>query len=269
MSADQLMWRQVNVEFADWAEAEKTTSTRLVPVLERTGSSWWFIRKQPCWRLRTTSITDELHETLSAMRSEGSVVSHREVIYEPETAAFGGPAAMDTAHALFHADSRAILTTDRQGSPLGRKELSLLLCSTLLRAGRLEWYEMGDVWHRVASERPVPVGVEPDSLAALAVSVRPLLLADTAAPGGVWGRGGPGSFAVTWADDFRQAGTFLGRAAHTGALTRGLRAVLAYHIIFHWNRLGLPARTQSTLAHAATSAILHQSVPEPSPGRGR
>jgi hypothetical protein len=38
-------------------------------------------------------------------------------------------------------------------------------------------------------------------------------------------------------------------------LTRGIRAVITLHVIFHWNRIGLPATTQATLARAAKDAI--------------
>ena len=35
----------------------------------------------------------------------------------------------------------------------------------------------------------------------------------------------------------------------------GLRDVLAHHVIFHWNRLGLATPTQAVLAHAAADAV--------------
>lgn len=41
------------------------------------------------------------------------------------------------------------------------------------------------------------------------------------------------------------------RLAKDGNLIRGLRAVIAHQVLFHWNRMGLPASTQTTLARAA------------------
>jgi hypothetical protein len=35
--------------------------------------------------------------------------------------------------------------------------------------------------------------------------------------------------------------------------------VLSYHVIFHWNRLGLSLRGQSILASAARTAIFHDA----------
>lgn len=64
---------------------------------------------------------------------------------------------MTCAHELFHADSRAILALHHHTNPLGRRELSVLLCTVLMRAASLEWYEMGDTWHQVTAERPLPL----------------------------------------------------------------------------------------------------------------
>ena len=42
--------------------------------------------------------------------------------------------------------------------------------------------------------------------------------------------------------------------AAAGQLYRGLRDVLAHHLIFAWNRAGLPYMTQSVIAGAAKTA---------------
>jgi protein-L-isoaspartate(D-aspartate) O-methyltransferase len=43
-----------------------------------------------------------------------------------------------------------------------------------------------------------------------------------------------------WVAAFERAGAALASLANRGALTRGLRAVIAHHVIFHSNRAGLP-----------------------------
>ncbi|WP_370374972.1 thiopeptide-type bacteriocin biosynthesis protein [Streptomyces laculatispora] len=74
-------------------------------------------------------------------------------IYEPETAAFGGSAGMTAAHALFITDSREAQQLRRRGNlAVGPRELSVLLCTLMMRAAKLEWYEQGDVWHRVITD---------------------------------------------------------------------------------------------------------------------
>ncbi|MGW3351750.1 hypothetical protein ACWDA3_51375 [Nonomuraea rubra] len=64
------------------------------------------------------------------------------------------------------------------------------------------------------------------------------------------------AFAGPWAASFRDAGKSLGEAAAAGYLDRGIRHVLTHLVIFHWNRLGLPATTQALLSHAARAALL-------------
>ncbi len=257
-------WRQLYIQFTAWDEAEQTAADRIAPVLglaQQDGliTGWWFIRKHPCWRMRLlpaigTQLPQALADMLDELTAAGRVHRWWPGIYEPETAAFGGESSMSIAHTLFHADSHAILTTDH--GELGRRELSLLLCATLMRTAGLEWYEQGDVWHRVARERPLPSDVPTAKVHAMADSIRQLLIADTSPSGPMLQSDRTLKSAADWVSAFRQAGRDLGTAARGGALDRGLREVISYHVIFHWNRIGLPARTQSVLAHAAHTAIL-------------
>lgn len=267
-------WWQLYLQFTHWPGAEKITAEHLAPLLHRaetegTATVWWFLRKHPCWRLRIrtrpdSDVKNNLSRVLGHLTAAGRIARWWTGIYEPETAAFGGTVGMNYAHELFHADSHAIvLDLHRHTSPLGRRELSLLLCTALMRAASLEWYEIGDVWHRVAAERPLPADIPPGRPHAMAGDLRQLLLADTTPNGPMLGPGGPVAFAADWADAFRRTGTALGTAARAGTLDRGLRHVLAYHVIFHWNRLGLPSRTQSILAAAARTAILGPPTPPP------
>ncbi|MGQ0775693.1 MAG: hypothetical protein ACT4NY_14950 [Pseudonocardiales bacterium] len=46
-----------------------------------------------------------------------------------------------------------------------------------------------------------------------------------------------------------------GLLAADGLLHRGLRAILAHHIIFAWNRHGLPYPTQAILANTAKAVV--------------
>ncbi|MGW3562772.1 thiopeptide-type bacteriocin biosynthesis protein [Streptomyces sp. NPDC000941] len=258
-------WAQLYVQFTDWDKAERTAADHIAPILdlaqqEKRITGWWFIRKHPCWRLRLlpapgTQLPPSLADTLDELTADGRVNRWWPGIYEPEAVAFGGETSMTIAHTLFHADSRAILTTAH--GDLGRRELSLLLCATLMRAAGLEWYEQGDVWHRVTQERPLPPDVPGAKVQAMAGSLRQLLLADTSPTGPMLQSNRTLKPAADWVHAFQHAGTDLGTAARDGTLDRGLREVISYHVIFHWNRIGLPSRTQSILAHAARNAILH------------
>lgn len=261
-------WFQANIAFADWATAENTVTTSLWPRLQEAEtnglvSSWWYIRKAPRWRVRLhpTADTSSAHlrrvvgEILDRLAARHVIAAWAPARYEPEVAAFGG--AMNLAHRLFHADSTNILAylqrtrqtgTDR---PIGRRELSLLLCSTLLRTAGLEWHEQGDVWHRVSRMRLFPPETPLTGAPELTDSIRQLLMLDSTATT-VCGPTGTLAHAQPWF----AAMTDAGHALAVGTLDRGLRDVLAHHVIFHWNRLGLPAATQATLAHSAKAAVM-------------
>lgn len=262
-------WWQLYVEFTDWDNAEHVVADHLLPVLTRLegeeGLAWWFIRKHPCWRLRLRvrehAARSVVVAVLDELAAEGRIRRWWTGVYEPETVAFGGSAGMEAAHRLFHADSRAILGLRGRGNgALGHRETSVLLCTTLMRAAGLEWYEQGDVWDLVRRERALPDDVPEERLRVMAVDMRALLLADIDPSGSLFGPGGAAESAAHWAEGFRGMGITLGTTARAGRLERGLRRVLAYHVIFHWNRMGIPARTQAALAWAASAAVLDSAV---------
>ncbi|MFE9963768.1 thiopeptide-type bacteriocin biosynthesis protein [Streptomyces sp. 900116325] len=260
-------WWQVYLHFTDWTDADTTFTKQVLPVLREADaaglmSGWWYTRKHPCWRLRLrlqpkagTKLT--LGDGFDRLVSDGHLQRWWPGIYEPETAAFGGAVSMTAAHALFVTDSREAQQLRQRGDlAVGPRELSVLLCTIMMRGAGLEWYEQGDVWHHVITEehRSAINDVPTDSLNARSREIRPLLFADADA---LLRPGGPLEPVAEWATAFRAAGQALSRAVRDGTLDRGLRQVLSYHVIFHWNRLGLSIRGQSILAWAAREAILH------------
>jgi thiopeptide-type bacteriocin biosynthesis protein len=259
-------WWHVYLHFADWASADQTFTTHVLPLLkaaEIDGSldGWWYTRKHPCWRLRLHrnprhETTTPIGDGLSRLVTNGHLTRWWPGIYEPETAAFGGPASMDAAHRLFVTDSREIQQLpSREDLTLGPREVSVLLCTILMRSAGLEWYEQGDVWHRVitAEHRSAVANVPAATLHGLAADIRTLLVADVSA---LLNSSGPLAPITEWATAFSQTGRALAEAGPAGTLDRGLRQVLSYHVIFHWNRLGLSIGSQSALAWAARAAIL-------------
>jgi protein-L-isoaspartate(D-aspartate) O-methyltransferase len=58
-----------------------------------------------------------------------------------------------------------------------------------------------------------------------------------------------------WRLAFTHAGASLAQLAATGALTRGLRAVLAHLFIFHANCARIPGSRQAQLATVATRTV--------------
>ena len=269
-------WYQVRVQWRDWESAERTAPVHLGPRLERLRAdgvlgTWWFIRKAPCWRLRLrpglVNVRADLTAPVSAVLDElvaaGHVERWWESIYEPEEAAFGGPVGMAAAHDLFGADSCAILEYLRRlgsdGIPkltIGRRELSMLLCSTLMRAAGQEWHEQGDIWLRVARMR-LPASAASDFSRPMAAKLTRLMTVTTQPIGEPFGERGRLSFTMPWFAAFADAGELLGAAGSHGTLRRGVRDILAHHVIFHWNRLGLSTEDQGVLASAAFDVILN------------
>lgn len=251
---DLYAWHQVNLAFPDRAQAERTVAVDLAPVMaaacaDKLIASWFFIRKTPCWRVRYLPLAEAaaplVHGHLDALQRQGRIAGVTEVIYEPEQRAFGGADGMQRAHHLFHADSQhflAYLADDPAAAH--RREISIMLCSVLLREAELDWYEQGDVWARVAEHRDLPAGVPPGVRHALEADMPHLMRATSSL------RGAPG-----WFDAFAAAGRDLASLAADGRLHRGLRDVLAHHIIFAWNRHGLTAHVQAALAHCAAAVV--------------
>lgn len=256
-------WPQLLVEWSSWSAAEHTAADHLLPALaaaerEERLDRWFFVRKHPHWRLRyldSISMRTELARLLNELHSSGDVTWWGRSFYEPEVLAFGGPAAMRTAHALFHHDSHYLLAyLARQNTidplrEIGRRELGVLLTSTLLRAAGQDWYEQGDVWHRVALHRQAkrPPGGDRRQRA----HMHRLMTADAARADG------PLADLNDWLHAFTTAGRQLADHARYGRLERGLRAILAHHTMFVFNRLGLPAHEQLALAELATDVVMN------------
>lgn len=278
-------WRQVLIHFDNYPAAEEAGVAHIGPEMARAETegviaSWFFMRKNPCWRLRfqpahnsiTTEATTFIHQRLDSLQDAGRIATWVETSYEPETYAFGGGAGMELAHHVFHADSRhilAYLATDRVGAAAQRddqrREVSVLLCASLMRGAGQDWYEQGDIWARVAELRPAAAETSLTALSNLESGLRRLMTVDTSSTSPLMWQEGSLAFLSEWAASFSKAGQALGELALDGKLSRGVRAVLAHHVIFHWNRIGLPYPTQSVLANTAKSVILGRD--ERSPAR--
>jgi thiopeptide-type bacteriocin biosynthesis protein len=263
-------WRQRILTFAEQQAVEPAAVAHLGPGMKNAEASrliagWFFIRKGKHLRLRylcadsssSTAADAHVENLLTNVQRHAALVNWVVTVYEPEVYAFGGPEGIVAAHGLFHRDSRNIL--DYLGREIGdpddkRRELSVLLCSSLLRSAGLEPFERGDVWARVADVRPSATGSPSKPLPSIAGALKRLMKVDTS-PTSTLVNGGSLEFAREWIGAFERAGTTLGDLARSGALTRGLRAVLAHHVIFHWNRVGLHSGVQGRLAATARDLV--------------
>lgn len=257
-------WRQVTLWCDDWQTAEQTAATHLAPQLTcaehaEVIASWWFIRKNASWRVRYLPAPGQdeqartlIEHTMQQLVADDAIQRWAATIYEPEVHAFGGVDGISVAHNLFHADSRHLLDHLRHTRGNHRQELGLVLGSVLMRAAGQDWYEQGDIWARVATHRahigrPLQSERPTNQAATKAVGRLITALTDTAHS--------PLAAAPEWPAAFQRAGHNLGRLADHGHLTRGLRAVLSHHILFAWNRAGVPAPRQAFLATTAAQII--------------
>ncbi len=262
-------WRQVNLWCDDWQAAEHMAVTHLGPLLtqaEDTGSitCWWFVRKGESWRLRFLPADDRdetatafLEHLTTALMDQGAIRRHAEVSYEPEIHAFGGSGAMALAHSLFHADSRHILHHLALAQPETdhRREVGLLLGTQLMRSAGQDRYEQGGIWAQLAAHRTMETHREPSPATLAAVQRLLAAVGDTS--------DSPLASASDWPAAFEHTGQALADLAQQGTLTRGLRAVVAHHLLFAFNRLGIAAEHQHVLATAASQVVLQ---PEIAPG---
>ena len=260
-------WQQHNITFVDREIARRTIAERLSPALieaEADGqlTGWWFMNKQP-WPLRylADKPSPAMESLLSDLIGDGVAVSCLPGVYEPETDAFGGPEAMDAAHELFHSDSRHLLTYQPSPMHLERRETAVLLASAMMRGAGLDWFEQGDVWAKVAALRPT-TAPPPERAAELAPAMRKLMTADAHSLSRL---GGPLHAHEEWMTAFERTGARLADLAARGTLTRGLRAVIAHHVIFHANRAGLLRDDQSALSHIAREVVMGTSDHTESP----
>jgi thiopeptide-type bacteriocin biosynthesis protein len=256
-------WHQVRVRPGGQQPPELTLATVVGPRLDSLTASgapggWWYVNKPPGWRIRLRDTQPGLaSEFFDDLTAAGAVAAWSPALYEPEAAAFGGTAGMDITHDLFCADTSGILAYLRQDDPpLGRRELSVLLISAMLAAAGLDSFERGDVFARVAAMRPEPAPGATAQVAQLAGQLRTLPAMPAAVTSALFSESGAYGAAARWHAGFTDAGRRLAAASSSGTLSRGLRAVVAHAVIFHWNRLGLPAAAQASLARAAASACL-------------
>ncbi|QBI56128.1 methyltransferase, FxLD system [Streptomonospora litoralis] len=227
-------WWSASVWFAGEAGVSSHAAQALCSTLA--DQRFHFVRKDGGLRLRTQHCAAHHLDALVADQVATRWVG---TVYEPETEAFGGSAGMAIAHALFCADSPSALM--ETGAP-GARERCVLLLSVLLRHAGLDPFEVGDVWTKLGALRPPltpPAGSARDSAVA---AMRRLMNADA--------QHRPNAEA-DWAERvtaFTDAGRRLRSLADQGRLTRGLRAVLAHHAVFAFNRAGVPIDQQAATA---------------------
>ncbi|MFC7646735.1 methyltransferase, FxLD system [Streptosporangium lutulentum] len=244
---DEPEWWHATIRFPGGTGATPKAAAELAAALS--GWRFHFMRKEGGLRLRTERPAVDLLDQLVADEVAAGWVGG---IYEPETDAFGGEQGMAIAHEVWCADSPAALA--ETGSPYAR-ERCILLLSAMYRAAGLDPFEIGDVWAKVRDLRPAIDPPQAAHQASAITAMRRLMNADAAKRDTT----DPG-----WSDRvaaFEDAGRRLARLATSGQLRRGLRAVLAHHAIFTFNRAATPVAEQSAAAWLGWYVAFGDDVP--------
>lgn len=258
-------WVQVNLTFADYSTAENAMLDAVWPALRQLDiDRWWFLRKRPHWRIRlrpapnttTASLLRQVATAFETVRSRRVIETWSIAHYEPETTVFGGIHGIRVVHDIFHADSNGYLeyreaTRTRPGQRTDPALVSLLITTHMFRAAGIEWPEYGDIWARVAEQRP-PLSTRSE-MASLTAKAATALRVDLRQMTATVPRF---SGLEAWAISIDECGRRLGDLWRAGAVDVGIRGILARIVIFHWNRIGLQIEQQSLLAAAARDAVL-------------
>jgi thiopeptide-type bacteriocin biosynthesis protein len=216
-------------------ESADAAFARLNPALRRwrrqgAVTAAWFVRKPPDVRLRLAVpdldvVKPELASLLDGLVRDGTLTTWFPSPYEPETVQLGGEAATALAHAWFDADTRA-WSVRRRGSRVSDEALTLLVLTDLFRRVCPDRGECWDAWCNLARVHEgrgwtgaLRAPAEPIDGATFAerdlAVLRHYQRANQAYADGmdaVWQR---------------------------GELLYGVRTVLPFVALFHWNRLGL------------------------------
>ncbi len=240
LASARALFRQLSMVLADWKPGEG---------IDR----FFFVRKPPDVRLRFLlgdkgeTLPAKLESILSALMRDGFVDDYFPSVYEPETFQFGGREGTDLVHGYFEADSRAWIELDllaaqgRRTIPTGDLVLGVMndLFSRTLSCNSEVWDAWCNLESLVHSSREIP----PTAMEALPID-------------SIYRRAlGPEARIIR---DYIRANQEISAGLQElwreGKLRCGLRALLPFIAMFHFNRHGLDAAGQAVLAEAMTRA---------------
>lgn len=255
-------WLQINLAIqrqqGDALPSARAFFQRLSPALKNwrqhgVVNRFFFVRKPPDLRLRflvgttETHMLPELEMILSSLVRDGFVQRFFRSVYEPEFRQFGGIEAMEWVHRYFDADSMGWIALDRlasRGERTSSTEMFVLATMNDLFLRTLSCpEEVWDAWCNLASV--MPSDHSDDAPMADIVLLESLL--PSASPAEV-------QILQEFVSSNQQLANGLWQVWNGGRLQCGLRSILPFVAMFHFNRHGLNAATQAALAHAMSRA---------------
>lgn len=260
--ARQTDWLQINLSLerrqGDPLPAARALFARLLPAVEswrRRGALeiFFFVRKPPDVRLRfqtqapRAQLLAELESMLSGLMREGYVRQFFPSIYEPEIRQFGGREAMEFVHRYFAADSLAWIALDQLAAQGARStaddRIVLAVMNDLFLRTLACPFEVWDVWCNLADLMP-PNQVEPPG------EMEPVLIHSLLAAAPQAEKQVLQDYCIS----NEQLSAGLRQVWNAGKLQCGLRAILPFVAMFHFNRHGLDGSRQAALSQAMSRA---------------
>ncbi|MEU2030744.1 thiopeptide-type bacteriocin biosynthesis protein [Nocardia amamiensis] len=231
------------------------------------GRGFFFMHKEPGLRVRFCGVDDgcagALREALDVFVAETTITAWTSGPYDAEVMQFGGATGLSLTHQWFTAESLAVLEHHRlrlDGTArIGSELFSLMLIDRLLRRLCDDW-ERWDVWCKLALTGRL-VG---DAAGAVDLSrsrATRLLLSHQARILGAAGEPERKMFARydTALDELCPE---IQAAVDAGRLLWGLREILPFWMVFHWNRMAFDFETQKLLAATGAAALSPKGTPE-------
>ncbi|MEJ2723798.1 MAG: thiopeptide-type bacteriocin biosynthesis protein [Deltaproteobacteria bacterium] len=247
-----LHWYQFNVglvrQKGDARPSARHLFKSLLPYISE-AACFFFVRKPPDVRLRFQikqgALADSIEKKLEDLAKMGFIHNAASVVYEPEVHLFGGPAIMPFIHQHFYVDSQAWIELDLLSDRKPRSHCLLQVSRALmddLFIQTLSPYdeEIWDVWRNLQRMLPLTEEKFEDSAAATIDALESCSCKSQA----------------VWIRRYREANTSLAGklALHAkfGKLESGVRSILAFIALFHYNRFGLSAKARCIADTMAT-----------------
>ncbi|HEY4002699.1 MAG TPA: thiopeptide-type bacteriocin biosynthesis protein [Candidatus Xenobia bacterium] len=203
---------------------------------------WFFMRKAPALRLRFEGrgLDDKVRGFLDDMVAAGTVVAWQPAAYEPETHLFGGREGMEVAHRHFTVDAATAARLELASEDFAAWSAAML--HDLFRRATGDLWEVWEVWKNLERLR----NPAPDVDAEAVETARRIVV----------GEGPQGALADAYRTANQGAADGLRELADAGRLNAGVRALLPFYTVFHWNRFRLHV-PQQTRMMAAMQAVLN------------
>jgi thiopeptide-type bacteriocin biosynthesis protein len=231
------------------------------------GRGFFFMHKPPGLRVRFCGVDDGcagvLGDALDGLVADEAITSWTPSPYDAEVAQFGGASGLSLTHRWFTAESLAVLEHHRLrlhgAARIGSELFSLLLIDRLLRRLCDDW-ERWDVWCKLTLTGRLTDAaartVDPSRARAtrLLLSHQSRILRAASEP--------ERTLFARYDAALDEIAPDIDAAVNAGTLLWGLREILPFWIVFHWNRMRFDAATQDSLGALMVAALSPKLSPQ-------